>query len=145
VQLVEAYKKYHVPIIAATRVAPEEAYRYGIIEGEKIGDRVYRITNIIEKPKPTQTTSVIASISGYLLYPSIFPVIRSLEPHNGEVFLSEAIAKAARQQEIYALELEGKWYDAGNKLGYLKTIIDFGVTHKEIGEEFKKYLQSLEL
>jgi len=122
--------------------------RYGIADLEPIDEQVYRIKRIVEKPLPANAPSNLATHGAYILPPEIFPALKNLKPgKNGEIWLVDAINELKRQGiPIYACEIKnGKYYDTGNKLEYLKTVIEFALQHSEINGEFRKFLKNLPL
>ena len=126
----------------------ERLSRYGIAEIEPVEGCVYKIKRIVEKPEPDKAPSNLATHGCYLLPPEIFEALRSLKPgKGGEIWLPDAINVLQKKGvPVYACEIkDGKYYDTGNKMEYLKTVIDFALKHKEIGEEFREYLKGLNL
>lgn len=148
-QMVTVYEKYGGGVLSALRIEPKEnVSRYGIAEVEPIEDNVFRIKRIVEKPSPDEAPSNLGMIGAYILPPSIFDVIENLEPgKGGEIWLVDAINKLIEDGfPFYACEIKNaKYYDTGNKLEYLKTVVDFAISHPEIGEDFKKYLKELNI
>lgn len=147
-QMIKAWEKYGGVMISGVRIENKENLsRYGIADLKPVEDNVFEIKEIVEKPDPENAPSNLATHGAYILPPEIFPALKNLKPSlGGEIWLIEAI-NVLRDQgiPIYACEIEnGKYYDTGNKLEYMKTIIDFALNHEEIGEEFRAYLKSLE-
>lgn len=148
-QMIEVYEKYGGIVISGVRIEKkEDLKRYGIADLEPVEGNVYKIKNIVEKPEPEEAPSNIATHGAYILPPEIFDALRNLKPgKGGEIWLVDAI-NALRDQGVplYAVEIEnGKYYDTGNKLEYMKTAVDLALQHKDIGEDFKKYLKELDL
>lgn len=142
-QLIEVYEKYGDPVLAATKTDAEGTKKYGIIEGTKIEENVFQVNKLMEKPGPAKTKSRIASIGGYILTPDIFKELKNLKPgKGGEIWLVDAIAQLQKKRPIYAKVIDGKMYDTGSKLGWLKANVEFGLRDKEIQSEFKKFLKS---
>ena len=142
-QMIDVYEKYGQPVISAVRIEDKkDLSRYGIVDVEKIENGVYKIKDIIEKPKPDKAPSNLAAHGAYLLPPKIIGYLRNLKPgQGGEIWLVDAIKKLMQKQDVYAVEIKnGKYYDTGNKLEYLKTLVDFGLNHKEFGEELCNYM-----
>lgn len=147
-QLIEVYNYYKGSVLSCIRTQKkEDTLRYGFISGDKVEEDVYQIDKIVEKPGPEKAPSDIASVSGYLLTPTIFPILEKLRPgKGGELWLPEAIGNLIKVEPVYARVIKnGRYYDTGNKLEYLKTVVEFGLAHKEVGREFKKYLKSLKI
>lgn len=146
-QLVEAYEKYGKPVIAGVRIPKDKLGNYGIADVVPIEDNIYKIKKIVEKPDPAQAPSDLATHGSYLFNPDVFEILENLEPSkSGEIWIADAIAKIVEKQDVYAVELKNsKYYDCGNKLAYIKTVVDHALNRQDIGEDFKNYLKSLEL
>lgn len=142
VQLIEAYEKLQAPVISLIPIEPERASSYGVpaISEEREGG-IMKIDHIVEKPKG-EAPSSYASIGGYILTPDIIKLLEAERPdHTGEVYLSAAIDKLARQGEVYGKVLEGTWHDTGNKQKYLECIVDMALANDELGPQFRGYLE----
>ena len=148
-QMIDAWNKYGGVMISGVRIETKDHLsRYGIADLEPIDEQVYRIKRIVEKPLPANAPSNLATHGAYILPPEIFPALKNLKPgKNGEIWLVDAINELKRQGiPIYACEIKnGKYYDTGNKLEYLKTVIEFALQHSEINGEFRKFLKNLPL
>lgn len=146
-QMIDVYEKYGGMVISGVRIEKkEDLSRYGIADLEPVEGNVYKIKSIVEKPEPDKAPSNIATHGAYILPPEIFAALKSLSPgQKGEIWLVDAINKLKDEGvPLYAVEIEnGKYYDTGNKLEYMKTVVDLARVHPEIGEEFNKYLKSL--
>lgn len=148
-QMMKVWEKYGGVVISGVRIeSKDNLSRYGIADLEPVEDKVFKIKKIVEKPLPEEAPSNLATHGAYILPPEIFPALKSLNPgKGGEIWLTDAI-NVLREQGIpvYACEIDnGKYYDTGNKIEYLKTMIEFALRHKDINGEFKKYLSSLDL
>lgn len=148
-QMVEVWEKYGKPNVSAVRVLPEAVNKYGIadvgaVEGE---ENIFKINRIVEKPEADRAPSNLATHGGYILPPRIFEILAEAKPgKGGEIWLPEAVDKLAVEQDVYAVEIKnGKYYDTGNKLEYLKAVVEFGLKHEEMKEEFGKYLKGLKV
>lgn len=148
-QMIEVYDKYKGAVISAVRVETDDQLsRYGIGDLEKVEDNVFKIKEIVEKPGPALAPSRLAVHGAYILPPEIFDIIRNLKPgKGGEIWLVDAINELINKgYPVYACEIKNaKYYDTGNKMEYLKTVVDFSIQHTEFGEEFKKYLKNLKI
>lgn len=148
-QMLKVFEKYQGIIISGVEIKEKSHLsRYGIAEIEKIEKNIFRIKKIVEKPEPKNAPSNLATHGAYILPPEIFEVIKSLKPGKGnEIWLVDAINKLIENGfPAFACKIEnGKYYDTGNKLEYLKTIVEFGLLHSEIKKEFKKFLKSLKM
>lgn len=139
--MISLYEKLRSPILALQRVPVSEIHRYGVMDGDKQGEGVYRVNNLIEKPSPEKAPSDLAIIGRYILTPDIFEVLKKAKPgKGGEIQLTDAIKSLLASRPVYGFLFEGKRYDAGDKLGYLKATIDFAIKNPELSGEFKKHL-----
>jgi UTP--glucose-1-phosphate uridylyltransferase len=131
------------PVIALMEVKPEETSRYGIVAGDMIGKRRFKVKDMVEKPK-IKPPSQYAIIGRYILTPDIFPVLAKTERGaGGEILLTDAMRELVRKGDFYGYVFEGHRYDAGEKLGYLKATVDYALRHPALGAEFREYLQGL--
>jgi UTP--glucose-1-phosphate uridylyltransferase len=146
-QMIKVYEKYGGMVISGLRIKnKKDLARYGVADVKKVADNVYEIKNIVEKPDPNKAPSNLALLGAYILPPEIFEVLKKTKRgKGGEVWLVDAInALKEKGVPLYACEVEnGKYYDCGNKLEFIKATIDFALKHKEIGKELKKYLKKL--
>lgn len=147
-QLIDAYEKYKATILCGIRTdKKEDADRYAFVKGIELGGEIWKVDGLIEKPGAEKKPSDLAIVSGYVLTSDIFPILKSQKPgRGGEYYLPEAIDILAKQHPVYAVEIKnGKYYDTGNKLEYMKTVVEFALTHKEINGNFRTFLKSLSL
>ncbi|MFZ5844923.1 MAG: UTP--glucose-1-phosphate uridylyltransferase, partial [Patescibacteria group bacterium] len=146
-QCIEVFEKYGDPVISAVRVPKEDTSRYGIVEAINIEKNIWQIKKLIEKPKLEEVPSNLAAHGCYVLTPDIFPLLAGLTSgKSGEIWLTDAIKLLMKQRPVYACEIvDGKYYDTGNKIEYLKTVVEFALQHKDLNGEFRKYLKSLKL
>lgn len=143
-QMLNLFEEVQESIVAIQRVPMDQAHQYGIVEGKEVRDRVYKIDRMAEKPAPGTTDSDMAIIGRYLLQPDIFDLLGKTTPgHGGEIQLTDALQALARKRSMYAYEFEGKRFDAGDKLGYLKAIIAFALRHPELKDEFRKHIKEV--
>jgi UTP--glucose-1-phosphate uridylyltransferase len=143
-QMISLYDEVQKPIVAIQRVPMDQTQNYGIVEGQPYKERTYKVERLYEKPTPGTTESDMAIIGRYILQPEIFSLLEETEPgHGGEIQLTDALLELSKQKGMYAYEFDGIRFDAGDKLGYLKAIIAFGVRHPELGEEFKKHIKQV--
>jgi len=140
-QMVDVAGRMNASMIGVMDVASDAIGKYGIVESEAAGNRLGRITRIVEKPKPGTTTSTLAVIGRYVLSPRIFGHLRTMPPGaGGEIQLTDGIARLAAQEAVYAYSFDGRRYDCGSKLGYLEATVDFGLKHPETGAGFARFL-----
>jgi UTP--glucose-1-phosphate uridylyltransferase len=143
-QILKIFKEFQQSVVAVQQVPMEETYRYGIIEGEKLRDGVYKVNRLIEKPAPGTTKSNLAIIGRYVLTPEIYSCLnRTLPGVGGEIQLTDALSCLLKEQGLYAYEFEGKRYDAGDKMGYLQATVNYALAHPDLGGKFKEYLKKL--
>ncbi|MBW2501631.1 MAG: UTP--glucose-1-phosphate uridylyltransferase GalU [Deltaproteobacteria bacterium] len=143
-QMITLFDEVQESIVAIQRVPMEQTSSYGIVEGQKVKEKTYRIERMVEKPAPGATASDMAIIGRYILRPEIFPLLEKTKPgHGGEIQLTDALLQLSRQRAMYAYEFKGTRFDAGDKLGYLKAIIAYGVRHPHLGEEFRRYIRQV--
>ncbi len=144
-QLIERFQDGQGGVLGVQEVPKSEVKHYGIIDPERGGKRVHKIKDLIEKPAPEQAPSRFAAIGRYVLAPEIFPILRRTNPgKNGEIQLTDALRELAKRTPMYALEIEGKRYDAGDKLGFLKATVEFALKNPTLGEDFALYLKNLQ-
>lgn len=147
VQMMQAWEKYQKPCISAIRVAKEAVSRYGIADANLVADNIYKIKRVVEKPLPEEAPSDLAAHGAYILPPEIFEILEKLKPGTaGEVWLVDAINQLIAKQDVYAVEIQnGKYYDTGDKLEYLKAVVEFGLKHEDLKDDFGKYLKELKI
>jgi len=143
-QLIDIHQRYGESVVAFEQVALDKVSRYGIMKGRAIENRLYYIEDLIEKPAPESAPSNLAIAGRYLLTPDIFPTLENIPPgKNNEIQLTDALRVLLQQKPIYGLHFEGKRYDIGNKLDFLKTNVIFGLRHAELGPQFRRFLEQL--
>lgn len=148
-QMIKVYEKYGGVVISGVKIKKkEDLKRYGIADVEHVANNVYKIKRIVEKPEPDAAPSNIATHGAYILPPEIFKALKSLKPgRGGEIWLTDAINILKDQGvPLYTVEIEnGKYYDTGNKIEYMKTVVELALEHPEINGEFKKFIKELNL
>ena len=143
-QLITAYDKYGKTVTSGIRIEKkEDLSKYGVAKIEPIEGNIYKILDLVEKPNPSQAPSNLATIGAYVFSPKIFKYLDQLKPgKSGELWLVDAVHNLLKEESVYAVEIEnGKYYDTGDKLGYLKTIIDFSLDHPDFGKDIKEYIK----
>ncbi|MCI0412440.1 UTP--glucose-1-phosphate uridylyltransferase GalU [bacterium] len=139
------YEKQH-PVVAIEEVDPEKVSSYGIIAGKEVGDGLYEITDMIEKPSREEAPTNLAIIGRYILTPDLFEMLEQVgKDAKGEIQLTNGLKLLLKQRPIFGYKFRGTRYDAGNKLGFLKATVEFALKRKDLGESFRKYLLSLKL
>lgn len=146
-QCIEVFEKYGDPVISAVRVPKHDVSRYGIVDATNVEKNIWQIKKLIEKPAEDEAPTNLAAHGCYILTPDIFPILDQLQPgKSGELWLTDAIKELMKSRPIYACEIQnGKYYDTGNKLEYLKTVVEFALQHKDLNGDFRSYLKSLDL
>ena len=145
-QMMRLYERRGNPVIALQEVARSETRQYGIVAGEPVEDRVIRITDMVEKPAPDKAPSNLAIIGRYLLPPEIFQILEETRSDvGGEIQLTSALKTLLSRRPIDGYLFEGRRYDAGDKLGFLKATVEFALKRKDLGGPFREYLKGLKL
>ena len=141
-QLIDVYNQNKGSVIALEQVKPELVSRYGIIDGEEVAPNVYKANDWIEKPSIEEAPSNLAVASRYLFTPEIFDYLEKTTPgKNNEIQLTDAMRKMVKKHPMYGMRFNGKRYDIGDKMGFLKTNIEFGLKDPEIGKELRTWLK----
>lgn len=144
-QLMDRYEKTHASNIAVMRVPHEDTSKYGIIDPEaQIEEGLFNVKRFVEKPDPKDAPSDLAIIGRYLLTPEIFEILENQEPGAGnEVQLTDAIDNLNKIQRVFAHEFKGQRYDVGDKFGFMKTSIQYGLKHTQVKDELRQYIKDL--
>lgn len=143
-QLIEVYEKYQSPVMTAIAIDDEGTKKYGVIDGKEVEKGVLKIKKIVEKPGPKKAPSRIGTIGAYILTPDIFEALEKTKVgKDNELWLVDAIEALSKKRSIYACLAEGKYYDTGSKLGWLKANIDSALSRSDLADETKKYLRDL--
>lgn len=143
-QMIEQYERHNSSIIGVQHVEDDEVSRYGIVDGKLMGDRFYTVSSLVEKPKKEEAPSNIAILGRYILSPKIFEILNSQQPGSGgEIQLTDAIAELNKYEAVYAYDFEGIRYDVGEKMGFIKTTIEFAIQHPELKDHVLQYLETL--
>lgn len=146
-QMMDVWEKYGHPCISAVRVPEESVSKYGIADISPLEDNVFKINKIVEKPKVGEAPSNLAAHGAYIMPPRLFEILESTAlGKDNELWLVDGITQLAKEQDVYAVEIQnGKYYDTGNKLEYLKTVVEFGLKHPELNGDFKNFIKGLNL
>jgi len=146
-QMTKVYEKYGGVVISGVEIKNKEHLkRYGIADIEPVEGNLYKIKSIVEKPDPDKAPSNVATHGAYIVPPEIFDALRNVKPgKGGEIWLVDAInILRERGIPIYAQVIEnGKYYDTGNKVGYLQAVVDFALMHPQVNGEFREYLREV--
>lgn len=150
-QMMEVFERYGRSVVAIQRVEKKAVSSYGIIKGHPVVDndwdgRLFRITDMVEKPEPRKAPSNLAIIGRYILTPAVFGELASTRRGAGaEIQLTDALRSLLQKEPIYGYVFEGKRYDAGDKLGFLQATVEMALKRPELGKAFRKYLKGLRL
>lgn len=150
-ELCDVYEATGVGAITVEAVPRELIHLYGIVDARpaterKWGDRLRQVFDLVEKPQADKAPSNLSVIGRYVLPPEVFGILERTEPgRGGEIQLTDALRTLAREHGLWALVTEGKTYDAGDKLGFLKATVEFAMKNPEFGDDFRAYLKSLKL
>ena len=145
-QMIQVYERFRCPVVGVQPVPKSEVHQYGVIKATPVESDLYRIEDLVEKPLPEKAPSNLAVIGRYILTPEIFDALDKTPPgKNGEIQLTDALRILARQKAMYGKRLSGTRYDAGDKLGFLKATVEFGLKRPDLGKPFEQYLKSLKL
>jgi len=143
-QLVELYNRLQAPVILLEEVEPKKVSLYGIIDGEEVEPGVYRIKDLVEKPRPEKAPSRLAIASRYLLTPDIMKYIGEVTPRKGsEIDLTEPLRSLVKTRPVYGLKLQGRRCDIGNKEGFIRTNIEFALKREDMAEDLRRYIKQL--
>jgi UTP--glucose-1-phosphate uridylyltransferase len=143
-QMIDAFERLGGPIIAVQQKEAKDWSRYGMVAVEQVRDREYRVHDVVEKPEIGESPSNLAQIGGFILTPDIFDILGNIrEGTKGEIYLADALRMLVQERPVYAYEFDGIRYDTGDKLDYLKAIVELALGREEFGEEFREYLVGL--
>jgi UTP--glucose-1-phosphate uridylyltransferase len=145
-QMVEVFKEVQSSVLAVQEVPLEDVKRYGIVAGDKAGERLVKVRQMVEKPSPDQAPSRLGVAGRYVLTPSVFECIRN-QPRGsgGEIQLTDGIAQLIETEGVHAFLYEGKRYDCGSKQGFLEASVELALKHPEVGPAFREYLAGLDI
>jgi UTP--glucose-1-phosphate uridylyltransferase len=148
-QLVDVFQQLDGPVVAVERVPRDDISSYGVIATEpdpRLGDRIYRVRDLVEKPPKEEAPSDLAIIGRYVLTPDIFPALAATKSdRTGEIQLTNGLRQLLKSRPIYACEVKGVRHDTGNKLGFLKAVVYFALRRTDLADQFLAYLTSLDL
>lgn len=143
-QMAEVYEKEKNPLIGIQQVPHKEISKYGVVDYKLSKKRLYDIDKLIEKPAVNKAPSDLAIMGRYIITPDIFEILEKTKPgKGGEIQLTDALNELAQKRTVQAYEFEGKRYDVGSKLGFLKATVEFALKKEDLADEFRKYLSDL--
>ncbi|MCC6451256.1 MAG: UTP--glucose-1-phosphate uridylyltransferase GalU [Acidobacteria bacterium] len=145
-QMIDVYEKFDAPVIATMQVEGEAISRFGVIDADEVEPGVFRIKGMVEKPRYEDAPSDLAIVGRYIFTPDIFEAIEQTKPGaGGEIQITDAMVRLLEKRPFYAVRLEGTRHDAGDKLGFLIATVEYALKRDDLGDDFRKYLRSLEL
>ncbi|AYA77615.1 UTP--glucose-1-phosphate uridylyltransferase [Bacillus sp. Y1] len=143
-QLIDQYERYQASVLGVQKVPMEEVSRYGIVNGNEIGERFFSVNNLVEKPKMEEAPSNLAIMGRYILNPRIFDILGEQGPGaGGEIQLTDAIAGLNKYEAVYAYDFEGTRHDVGEKMGFIQTTIEFALQKEELRTDLLNYLSAV--
>ena len=145
-QMIEVFEKYQSPVIATMQVEGDAISRFGVIDAEEVEPNVFKIRDMVEKPKFADAPSDLAIIGRYIFTPDIFSAIERTKPGSGgEIQITDAMRILLKERPFYAVKLEGTRHDAGDKLGFLMATVQYALKREDLGDDFREYLKTLDL
>ena len=146
-QLIDVYEQTGGSVLGCQQVPDEKVSSYGIVAGEPVDgwkEKLLRVSDMIEKPSLAEAPSHFAVLGRYIIKPEIFAILENTKPgKGGEVQLTDALKVLAKLDNVYAYAFEGKRYDLGDKLGFLKATVEFALRREDLGPAFRAYLRQL--
>lgn len=143
-QLIDVYEKYQTTILGVQEIDKKDTDKYGIIDGKKMENDVYKVDALVEKPSTESAPSNVAILGRYIITPDVFDILGDLPPgKNDEIQLTDALEKLIKDDGMYAYTFEGKRYDLGDKLGFLKATVDFALKRDDLRAPFLNYLENV--
>lgn len=143
-QLIDCYNECGTSVLGVQTVDRSQVNKYGIVGGEQVSDRVYKVSNLVEKPSPEEAPSNVAILGRYIITPRIFEILETTAPGKGnEIQLTDALLTLVKEESMYAYDFQGKRYDAGDKLGYLQATVEYALRRPELKDDFMAYLKTI--
>lgn len=143
-QLIDVYSRFQSGILAVEEVPREQVDRYGIVAAEEMEPGVYRVQDIVEKPDPADAPSCLAVAGRYAFTPDIFQAIDRISPDcNGELQITDAIRLLNREQPFYAFRFAGRRYGIGDRMDYLRAIVELALKREDVGPDFREFLMKI--
>jgi len=145
-QMIDVFEKYQAPVIATMQVEGEAISRFGVIDADEVEPGVYKVKDMVEKPPFAEAPSDLAIIGRYIFTPDIFEAIEQTKPGaGGEIQITDAMRILLKTRPLYALRLNGRRHDAGDKLGFLIATVEFALKREDLANDFREYLRTLQL
>ena len=143
-QLIDVYNQTGKSVLGVQTVDLEDIHKYGCVDGEKVGERLYTVNDMVEKPKTEEAPTNVAVLGRYVITPEVFRHLEETKPGaGGEIQLTDALKTLAKEQGMYAYDFEGRRYDVGDKQGYLEATVEFALRRDDLKDEFRAYLERI--
>lgn len=143
-QLIDCYDEYKTSILGVQTVPENDVYKYGIVDGITVEDRVCKVKGLVEKPSIEEAPSNTAILGRYIVTPRIFDILDNTKPGKGnEIQLTDALLTLMKEEAMYAYNFEGKRYDVGDKLGFLQATVEYALRKPELKDDFIQYLKTI--
>lgn len=140
-QMIDCYNEKQASVLGVQTVAEENVSKYGIIDGQKLSDRVYTVKDLVEKPSKENAPSNVAILGRYIINPGIWDILAHTKPgKGGEIQLTDALKELASKESMFAYDFIGKRYDVGNKQGFLEATVETALRRSDLRDEFLDYL-----
>ncbi len=141
-QLMDVYNEYRTTILGVQKVPKHDVSKYGIIAGNQIDERVFKVKGLVEKPEVDQAPSNIAILGRYIISPRIFEFLEKATPgKGGEIWLTDALQQLMESEAMYAFDFEGDRFDVGDRIGFLKATVDFALKREDLRADFAAFLK----
>lgn len=143
-QMIDVFNEYKTTILGVQEVKREDVDKYGIVAHRPVEDRIYKVKDLVEKPKIDEAPSNIAILGRYIITPEIFEILENTAPGaGGEIQLTDGLRELLKSEAMYAYNFIGRRYDVGDKLGFLQATVEFALKRDDLKYEFMKYLYRL--
>lgn len=143
-QMIEVYDKYQASVLGVQTVSPDDISKYGVVACTSVEDRVYKVSDMVEKPKKEEAPSNVAILGRYIISPKIFECIEKTGAGaGGEIQLTDALKLLCTLENVYAYDFIGRRYDVGNKMGFLEATVEFALSRDDLRDEFTEYLKKI--
>ncbi|MFZ5648379.1 MAG: UTP--glucose-1-phosphate uridylyltransferase GalU [Bacillota bacterium] len=141
-QLMDLYGETGASVIGVQEVPAEDVGKYGILDAERVKDNIFKIRDLVEKPSPDNAPSRLGIMGRYIITPRIFDILAKTGPGaGGEIQLTDALRVLCREEPMYGLFFRGQRFDVGDRLGYLKAMVEFALDRPDLAEQFGDYLR----
>ena len=143
-QMVEVFNEYKTSILGVQEVSEDVVHKYGIVDCKHVDENIFKVKDLVEKPKLEDAPSRIAILGRYILTPTIFSYLETQTPGaGGEIQLTDGLKRLAKSEAMYAYIFKGHRYDVGTKMGFLQANIEFALRSPEVADDLKNYLAAL--